>query len=92
MKGVSKNKKKKNNEIILSKSKAIVFGIIIDILMSFIISVGSYDIITAFYGEKMAIDKSLFASILYPAVFVIVGSILISYLLISIKWDNKKAK
>lgn len=90
MKGVSKKKKNKNNEIVLSKSKAIIFGIIIDVLMSCIISIGSYDIIVSFYGEKMAIEKSLFASILFPAVFIIIGAILISYVLISIKWDSKK--
>ena len=42
----------KSKEIVLSKKKAIIFGIVIDILVTTIISYGGYDAVNAFYGEE----------------------------------------
>lgn len=89
--------KKINNdsEIVLSRNKAIIFAIIIDILTSFIISIGAYDIIISFYGTDLVINKAIFMTALFPGVFVIIGTILISYVIISLKWknfDTKKTK
>lgn len=90
MKGVVK-KINQSSEIVLSRNKAIIFAIIIDVLTSLIISFGSYDIIIAFYGQKMPVDRFLYASVLFPGVFVIIGAILVSYILVSLKWNPKRA-
>lgn len=81
----------KGKEIILSKKKAIFFGIVIDFLVTTIISYGGYDAVNAFYGEIMPLSRNSFFLVLFPHVLVIIAAIIISFTLISIKY-NKKTK
>lgn len=81
--------KMKKKEIILSKKKAIFFGIIIDLLVTSIVSYGGYDAVNAFYGEIMPVSRSSFFMVLFPHVLVIICSVIIGFTLISIKYEKK---
>lgn len=82
----------KNNEIILSKKKTICFGIIISLLMSAIISYGSFDIIAAFYGEVMPVERMRFFTAMFPGVLVILVALLVSFVLLSAVYKKKENK
>lgn len=75
--------------VILNKKKMIFFGIVIDILVTSILSFGSYDIINAFYGEIMPVSRLNFFLILFPNILIIIATIIISYTLLSIKYEKK---
>ena len=81
----------RSKEIILSKKKAIFFGIVIDLLVTTIVSFGGYDAVNAFYGEIMPVSRGSFFIVLFPYVLVIIAAIIVSFTLISIKY-NKKTK
>jgi len=80
----------KKKEIVMSKNKLIVFGIIIDLLLTTIISYGTYDIINAFYGEIMPTSRINFFFTMFPYTLFIIAALLICYTLLGIKSDKKK--
>ncbi len=82
----------KSKEIVLSKSKTIIFGIIIVLLLSSIISYGTYDVIGAFYGEAPAIDRLHYMLVVLPATIIVLGSTLVGFILISMKYIKKEKK
>lgn len=82
----------KSKEIVLSKSKTIIFGIIIVLLLSSIISYGTYDVVGAFYGEMPAIDRIHYMIVVFPATIIVLGSILVGFILISMKYEKKAKK
>ena len=82
----------KSKEIVLSKSKTIIFGIIIVLLLSSIISYGTYDVVGAFYGELPAIDRLHYMLVVLPATIIVLGSMLVGFILISMKYTKKEKK
>lgn len=79
----------KSKEIVLSKKKAIIFGIVIDILVTTIISYGGYDAVNAFYGEIMPLSRGSFFLVLFPHVLIIIAAIILAFTFISIKYPKK---
>ena len=79
----------KSKEIVLSKKKAIIFGIVIDILVTTIISYGGYDAVNAFYGEIMPLSRKSFFLVLFPHVLIIIAAIILAFTFISIKYPKK---
>ena len=79
----------RKRNVILNKKKMILFGIVIDILVTSILSFGSYDIINAFYGEIMPVSRLSFFLTLFPNILIIIATIIISYTLLSIKYEKK---
>lgn len=79
----------KSKEIILSKKKAIIFGILIDLIVTSIISFGGYDAVNAFYGEIMPLARKDFFFVLFPHVLIIIAAIILSFTFISIKYTKK---
>ena len=80
----------KNDEILISKKKAIIFAIIIDLLVTAIISIGAYDVINIVYGQKMLIERLNFIALLYPNLFIILLAVMVSHIFLSIKYIKKK--
>lgn len=79
----------RKRNVILNKKKMIIFGIVIDILVTSILSFGSYDIINAFYGEIIPVSRLNFFLTLFPNILIIIAAIIISYTLLSIKYEKK---
>ena len=79
----------RKRNVILNKKKMIFFGIVIDILVTSILSFESYDIINAFYGEIMPVSRLNFFLTLFPNILIIIAAIIISYTLLSIKYEKK---
>ena len=82
----------KSKEIVLSRNKTIIFGIIIVLLLTSIISYLSYDVIAAFYGEMPQIDRVHYMLTVFPATLLILASMLIGFIFISIKYPKKEKK
>lgn len=77
--------------MILSVAKAIIFGIIIDLLVSSIVSIYSFDIINAFCEEPIGIPRGKVMFAVFPGAFVIIASILVAYTFLSIKSKKKES-
>lgn len=80
----------KNNEFLISKKKAIIFAIIIDLIVTAIISIGAYDVVNIVYGQKMQIERLNFIIILYPNLFGINLAMMTSHILLSMIYKKKK--
>lgn len=77
-------------EITLSTTKAIVFGFIINIIISGVISTKAFDIINAFQEEPLQTSRGNIAILVFPYIFVILASVLISYTMLSLKSKKKE--
>ncbi|MBQ8131419.1 MAG: hypothetical protein IJ193_02920 [Bacilli bacterium] len=74
----------------LSLGKAILFGTIINIIVSGVISTYSFDIINAFGEEPIAATRGNVMVTIFPASFIILTSVLIAYTFLSIVPKKKE--
>ena len=77
--------------MILSVAKAIIFGTIINIIISSIVSIYSYDVINAFCEEPIDIERGRVIITIFPGSFIIITAVLIAYTLLSIKAKQKES-
>ena len=75
----------------LSVAKAIIFRIIINIIISSIVSIYSYDVINAFCEEPIDIERGRVIITIFPGSFIIITAVLIAYTLLSIKAKQKES-
>lgn len=75
----------------LSVAKAIIFGIVINIIISSIVAIYSYDVINAFCEEPINIERGRVITVIFPGSFIIIAAVLIAYTLLSVKVKQKES-
>ena len=75
----------------LSVAKVLLFGTIIDLIISCVVSIYSFDVIKAFSDGQIALTRGKVIIAVFPSCFIILASALVAFTFLSIKSIRKES-